>query len=689
MAEILLELLSEEIPSRMQRRAADDLRSLVTNKCVDAGLTYVDAASFVTPRRLTLVISGILEKTRSKKEEKIGPRTSAPERAIEGFLRSTGLKKEQLFVRNEKKGDVYVAIVETPGQYVNDILAEIVPDVIRQFPWPKSMRWGNGQLRWVRPLHNILCIKTDDLGCSTVVPFQIEGISSSNETYGHRVMAKDSNIKITGGYNEYIDALEKNYVVLDTQERENSIWNDATTLAFAQGCEVIPDKKLLSEISGLVEWPVVLMGDIPEEFFCLPPEVLQTSMREHQKFLSVRSSTTGRIEKFITASNIATKDNGQRILAGNQRVLKARLADAKFFWENDLRTPYDTMESLLDNVTFHHKLGSQKQRILRIQDNAVHIAQLIGADQDMVKRAARICKIDLVSQMIFEFPELQGTMGTYYAMHAGETEAVAQVSKDHYKPLGPSDTIPESHICISVALADKIDMLSGFWVINEKPTGSKDPFALRRAALGIIRIIIENGINVDLKNIIQHAFGLHNSQMQDDLVIFIIERLKVYLKNKGIHHDLIEACLDIENDTFNLYLLIQRTQALQAIVNTDDGRDLVNLAKRVLNILNIEETKDGVEYSLDPQESLMQLDEEKKLFSSIDLHKTPINNYLGHNNFVKATELIAELKAPLDQFFKNVTVNSDNTIVRRNRLCLLNCVRNLTLKVANFSKIVS
>ncbi|MDG1084436.1 MAG: glycine--tRNA ligase subunit beta, partial [Planktotalea sp.] len=494
MPDLLIELFSEEIPARMQGRAADDLKKLMTDGMVEAGLTYASAAAFSTPRRLCLTVEGLLAESPTVREERKGPKVGAPDKAIEGFLRGAGLTRDQLEERDTSKGAVYFASFEKQGRPAPEIIAEVLEQTIRTFPWPKSMRWGTGSLRWVRPLHSILCVLSDEAS-SEVVPLDVDGITSGKATYGHRFMAPN---QITvNGFEDYEAQLKRAFVVLNAGERADAIWEDAKNQAFANGLEVVEDAGLLREVAGLVEWPVVLMGEIAEDFLGLPPEVLQTSMKEHQKFFSVKNAKTGRIERFITVANRETVDNGATILAGNQKVLFARLSDAKFFWENDLRVATSDMASwtaALSNVTFHNKLGTQAERIERIAALARELAPVVGADADEAERAAKLAKADLSSEMVYEFPELQGLMGRYYAEAAGETAAVAAAAEEHYAPLGPSDAVPTAPVSVAVSLADKIDTLTGFWAIDEKPTGSKDPFALRRAALGIIRLVLENDL---------------------------------------------------------------------------------------------------------------------------------------------------------------------------------------------------
>lgn len=499
MADLLIELFSEEIPARMQAKAREDLKSLITNGLVEAGLTYASAGAFSTPRRLVLSVEGLTAESKPVREERKGPSAAAPQAAIEGFLRSTGLTLDQLERRADKKGETLYAVIEKPGRAAPAIIAEVLEATIRNFPWPKSMRWGNGSLRWVRPLQSILCLLSDEAGAH-VVPLSVDGIAAGNTTDGHRFLGAGR--FSVQGFDDYVVKLKRAHVVLDSAEREAAIWQGAQNLAFAAGMEVVPDNGLLTELAGLVEWPVPLMGRIGEAFLGLPPEVLQTSMKEHQKFFSVKNPKTGRIEGFVTVANTETADHGETILKGNQKVLSARLSDAKFFWENDLRVAKAGMTEWLDglkSVTFHNKLGSQADRIARIAALAREIAPLVGADADLAEQAAKLAKADLRSAMVGEFPELQGLMGMYYAREAGLNEAVALAARDHYSPLGPTDTVPTEPVSVAVALADKIDTLTGFWAAFGFPTGSADPFALRRAALGVIRLIIEN----------KHRFGLY------------------------------------------------------------------------------------------------------------------------------------------------------------------------------------
>lgn len=693
MPDLLIELFSEEIPARMQARAREDLKALVTNGLVEAGLTYASAGVFSTPRRLTLTLDGLSSESRPVKEERKGPRADAPAAALEGFLRSTGLTLDQLERREDKKGGVTLfAVLEKPGRQAAEIIAEVLETTIRTFPWPKSMRWGSGSLRWVRPLHSILCILVDEAGATTV-PLSIDGIQAANTTAGHRFLSP-ARFPVTS-FDDYVVKLKRAYVVLDSAEREAAIWQGASNLAFAAGLELVEDRALLSEVAGLVEWPVPLMGAIGADFLHLPPEVLQTSMKEHQKFFSVRNPKTGRIEGFVTVANTETADHGATILKGNQKVLSARLSDARFFWENDLRVAKAGMGEWLDGlkaVTFHNKLGSQADRIARIASLARHIAPLVGADADMAHQAATVAKADLRSAMVGEFPELQGLMGMYYAKAAGLPDAVAHAARDHYSPLGPTDTVPTDPISIAVALADKIDTLTGFWAIDEKPTGSKDPFALRRAALGVIRLILSNTLRLDLRalrQIADSAFlaAIKAGEANDDtLLSFFHDRLKVFLKDQGIRHDLIDACLAMPGHD-DLTLLVKRAEALAAFLKTEDGPNLLAGFKRANAILSQAEAKDGVEYSYGADIKFAESPQERDLFAKLDMAEATIAPAVSREDFNEAMWAMAALRAPIDAFLDATQINTDNAILRRNRLNLLHRIRAICSGVADLTKV--
>ena len=683
MADLLIELFSEEIPAGLQAPAAQNLKKLLTNGMVEAGLTYANASAFHTARRLTLVVEGLLDASPTVQEERKGPKVGAPEQAIDGFLRGAGLSMDDLEVRDDKKGQVYFAKITKPGRPAAEIVAEVLEATIRNFPWPKSMRWGSGSLRWVRPLQSILCILSNEAEVS-VVPLEVDGIKAGNQTCGHRFMAPDA--FAVSGFEDYETKLKRAKVILRADERQAAIWQEAQTQAFALGQSVVEDTGLLAEVAGLVEWPVVLMGQIDEEFLDLPPEVLKTSMKEHQKFFSVSNPKTGRIERFVTVANIEAADQGATILKGNQKVLAARLADAKFFWENDLREAKAGMgnwQAALENVTFHNKLGSQAARIKRIAALARDLAPVVGADPDMAEQAALVAKADLSSQMVYEFPELQGLMGRYYAEKAGMSADIAAACEAHYSPLGPSDDVPTAPVSVAVALADKLDMLTGFWAIDEKPTGSKDPFALRRAALGVIRLILDNHLTLPLADRLAAADAGAGAA---DLLGFFQDRLKTYLRDRGIRHDVIDACIAMPQSD-DLALLVKRAEALQGALGTDDGENLIQGFKRANNILSQAEEKDGVEYSFGADVKYAENEAEKVLFAALDSADKTIQPAMATQDFAAAMAAMATLRGPIDAFFEAVKINADSALVRRNRLNLLSRIRTTCLSVADLTKV--
>ena len=683
MADLLIELFSEEIPAGLQAPAAQSLKKLLTNGMVEAGLTYANASAFHTARRLTLVVEGLLDASPTVQEERKGPKVGAPEQAIDGFLRGAGLSMDDLEVRDDKKGQVYFAKITKPGRPAAEIVAEVLEATIRNFPWPKSMRWGSGSLRWVRPLQSILCILSNEAEVS-VVPLDVDGIKAGNQTCGHRFMAPDA--FAVSGFEDYETKLKRAKVILRADERQAAIWQEAQTQAFALGQSVVEDTGLLAEVAGLVEWPVVLMGQIDEEFLDLPPEVLKTSMKEHQKFFSVSNPKTGRIERFVTVANIEAADQGATILKGNQKVLAARLADAKFFWENDLREAKAGMgnwQAALENVTFHNKLGSQAARIKRIAALARDLAPVVGADPDMAEQAALVAKADLSSEMVYEFPELQGLMGRYYAEKAGMSADIAAACEAHYSPLGPSDDAPTAPVSVAVALADKLDMLTGFWAIDEKPTGSKDPFALRRAALGVIRLILDNHLTLPLADRLTAADAGAGAA---DLLGFFQDRLKTYLRDRGIRHDVIDACIAMPQSD-DLALLVKRAEALQGALATDDGENLIQGFKRANNILSQAEEKDGVEYSFGADVKYAENEAEKVLFAALDSADKTIQPAMATQDFAAAMAAMATLRGPIDAFFEAVKINADSALVRRNRLNLLSRIRTTCLSVADLTKV--
>ena len=683
MADLLIELFSEEIPAGLQAPAAQNLKKLLTNGMVEAGLTYANASAFHTARRLTLVVEGLLDASPTVQEERKGPKVGAPEQAIDGFLRGAGLSMDYLEVRDDKKGQVYFAKITKPGRPAAEIVAEVLEATIRNFPWPKSMRWGSGSLRWVRPLQSILCVLSNEAEVS-VVPLDVDGIKAGNQTRGHRFMAPDA--FAVSGFEDYETKLKRAKVILRADERQAAIWQEAQTQAFALGQSVVEDTGLLAEVAGLVEWPVVLMGQIDEEFLDLPPEVLKTSMKEHQKFFSVSNPKTGRIERFVTVANIEAADQGATILKGNQKVLAARLADAKFFWENDLREAKAGMgnwQAALENVTFHNKLGSQAARIKRIAALARDLAPVVGADPDMAEQAALVAKADLSSQMVYEFPELQGLMGRYYAEKAGMSADIAAACEAHYSPLGPSDDVPTAPVSVAVALADKLDTLTGFWAIDEKPTGSKDPFALRRAALGVIRLILDNHLTLPLADRLAAADAGAGAA---DLLGFFQDRLKTYLRDRGIRHDVIDACIAMPQSD-DLALLVKRAEALQGALGTDDGENLIQGFKRANNILSQAEEKDGVEYSFGADVKYAENEAEKVLFAALDSADKTIQPAMATQDFAAAMAAMATLRGPIDAFFEAVKINADSALVRRNRLNLLSRIRTTCLSVADLTKV--
>lgn len=703
MPDLLLELFSEEIPARMQRRAAEDLKSAVTNALVERGCVYEAALAFATPRRLALHIVGLPAHQPDVREEKKGPRVGAPQAAIDGFLKGAGLNDlTQATIQSDpKKGDFYIAIVERKGRPTPDVIAEIMPDIIRNFPWPKSMRWGklsseSGALRWVRPLHSILCTFGSDTETPEIVPFEIDGIKSGDITYGHRFLAPQP--IHARRYGDYVQKLEAAKVVLSTDRRKEIIVNDARSLAFAQGLELVEDDALLEEVAGLVEWPVVLMGSFEERFLDIPPEVIRATIRINQKCFVLRKAGSNTLaNKFLLTSNMIAKDDGATIIGGNERVVRARLSDAKFFWESDLKVKLGDRLEKLKSITFHEKLGTQHQRVERIMALAEALAPLVKADVGKAKRAAYLCKADLVSEMVGEFPEVQGLMGRYYATRQGEDASVAIALEDHYKPQGPSDRIPTDPVAIAVALADKLDTLVGFWAIDEKPTGSKDPYALRRAALGVIRLILENDIREFrlIPVLLRHStrFPFINEIEQEgiaaNLLNFFQERLKIYLRDRGIRHDVIDASLaasltDLGDD---LIVIVNRGAALDAFLATDDGVNLLAGFRRAANILKAEEKKDNVTYSGEIDAHLLKEPQEKVLADVLDAAKRHAAEHVLKQDFAGAMRELAQLRPAVDAFFEKILVNADDAGIRKNRLNLLAGLREATRTVADFSVI--
>ncbi|MBF9231846.1 glycine--tRNA ligase subunit beta [Microvirga alba] len=723
MPDLLLELFSEEIPARMQRRAAEDLKKLVTDALVERGFVYEGAQAFATPRRLTLNIVGLPVKGQDVREERKGPRVGAPEAAVQGFLKGAGLTSlDQAKIETDpKKGEFYVAIIEKPGLPTQDVLAEILPQIIKTFPWPKSMRSGAastepGALRWVRPLQSIVCTFGPETEEPEVVRFQVDGIVAGDITYGHRFMAPGP-IRVKR-FDDYVVALERAKVVLDADRRKDIILHDAKDLAFAQGLELVEDEGLLEEVAGLVEWPVVLMGSFDETFLGIPPEVIRTTIRANQKCFVLRDPRTDKLaNKFLLTSNLIAKDGGKTIVGGNERVVRARLSDAKFFWETDQKTKLEDRLEKLKSIVFHEKLGTQYERVERIAALAKELAPIVGAEPALAERAARLAKADLVTEMVGEFPELQGLMGRYYATLQGEDLSVAAAIEEHYKPLGPSDRVPTDPVSVAVALADKIDTLVGFWAIDEKPTGSKDPYALRRAALGVIRLALENDFRLGLADVfVRHLskdtiefktkfvdtpeglsagekFATFPERMKasisEDLLSFFADRLKVYLRDQGARHDLIDAVFALEGQD-DLLMIVRRVEALGRFLDTEDGTNLLAGFRRAANILRIEEKKDGKAYDGEPNRELIHergLPEEKVLFEVLEAASRHAREHVSKEDFEGAMKALAELRPAVDAFFDKVTVNAEDPALRENRLKLLNAIREATRSVADFSRI--
>lgn len=704
MPELLLEILSEEIPARMQVRAADDLKRLVTDALVEAGCLYEGARALATPRRLVLSVEGLPASQPDLREERKGPRVDAPEKAIEGFLGSIGMTRDQVETREDKKGTFYVAHIERPGRPTSDVIAEIVPDVVLRFPWPKSMRWGTGTMRWVRPLHSIVCTFDGE-----IVDFEVEGIRSGRQTRGHRFLGPDP-IDVRR-FEDYETALENAYVMLDTQRRAESILTDAKNLTFAQGLELVEDVNLLNEVAGLVEWPVVLMGEFDPAFLDVPHEVLTSAMRTHQKYFTVKQPGGDLAAKFVVVSNLVARDGGKAITAGNERVLNARLSDAKFFWDLDRKSSLESRLPALNKLIFHAKLGSVHEKAHAVARLSMGLADIVsGADKHDCETAAVLAKTDLVTEMVGEFPELQGLMGRYYALNDNLAPQIADAIGMHYAPQGPSDAVPTEPTAIVVALADKLHTIVGFFGINEKPTGSKDPYALRRTALGIIRLILENEIRIPLNKWFGLAAAVYAEIApelvsehwtpgvvpQDDqalagyenaaLMSFFADRLKVYLRERGARHDLIDAIFALGGQD-DLVLIVRRVETLASFLDSEDGGNLLAGIRRGANILRIEEKKDGRDYDGVPDPALFVDDEERALADAITAVEGDTSAAIATEDYAAAMSAFARLRAPVDAFFDGVTVNADDTAVRENRLKMLSRIRAATRQVADFSKI--
>lgn len=710
MPDLLLELFCEEIPARMQAQAADDLRRLVTDALVARGLTYAGAAAFVTPRRLALHVAELPPAQPDTREEKKGPKVGAPEAAVAGFLRNAGLASidEAKVESDPKKGSFYVAVIEREGRPTLEVLAEILPQIIQSFPWPKSMRWGpasvrSDSLRWVRPLHSILATFGPETEEPDVVPFTVGDIPTGNITHGHRFMAPGA--FSVRRFADYVPALERAKVVLDPARRRDIILYDARTLAMAQGYELIEDDVLLHEVAGLVEWPVVLMGEFEEAFLDIPPEVIRATIRANQKCFVLRQAGQENekdqklANRFVMVANMEATDGGVEIARGNAKVVRARLSDARFFWESDLRIKLDDRLPKLDTIVFHAKLGTQGERVARLKLLAADLASLIGADPAAASRAAVLCKADLVSEMVGEFPELQGLMGRYYAAHQGETPAVAAACEDHYRPQGPTDRVPTEPVSIALALADKLDTLAGFWAIGETPTGSKDPYALRRAALGVIRLILENGLRLPILTIGAEAL-LRNPKLAAwpeadkkalllSLLGFFSERLKVYLRETKARHDLIDAVFrGAGSDDFTL--VVRRVAALGAFLGTDEGANLLAGYRRAANILKAEEKKAPAEaprFARPFEAERLVEPAEQALAARLATAAPEAAEAVRREDFEAAMRVLATLREPVDTFFDLVTVNAPDPDLRLNRLRLLNGFRDAVHEVADFARI--
>jgi len=716
-AEFLLELFSEEIPARMQARAAQDLERLARDKLTEAGLHFESIASYVTPRRLTLVVDGLPEKQPDVTRETKGPKVGAPDKAVQGFLRAQGLSSLDEAERREiEKGTFYFAVRHIEGHPTVEVLGEIVPRLVREIPWPKSMRWRTHALRYVRPLHRILALFDGQ-----VVPgaLDLDGatLEFGDETRGHRFLAPDP-IQVTS-FADYKDKLRNAYVILDQKDRSDLILRRAEGLAKGAGLRLRMDPALLdmnagllAENAGLTEWPVPLLGTIDDAFMELPPEVLTTSMRAHQKYFATETPEGKLANRFVLVANIETPDDGAAIVAGNERVLRARLADAQFFWDQDRRTPLRDRVGDLGEVVFHAKLGTLHDKIDRIDGLAVAIAWHVeGADRDKVRSAARLAKADLTTGMVGEFPELQGIMGRYYALADGEAPEVAEAIAEHYSPLGPTDRCPAAPVSVAVALADKIDTLTGFFAIDEKPTGSKDPFALRRAALGIIRLIVETKLRMPLAEVFAEALrlqpegarqALHDRAakagaelperlLTGELLDFLAERLKVVLRDRGVRHDLIAAVFAVQRPgggpEDDLVRLLARVEALRGFLESDDGANLLVAYRRAANIVRIEEKKDKTTYDGVVEPDLLQAPEEAALHDALDAAAETAAAALRREDFTRAMAAMAELRKPVDSFFDRVTVNADDAALRQNRLRLLKRIDATLRQVADFAKI--
>jgi glycyl-tRNA synthetase beta chain len=715
LAQLLIELFCEEIPARMQARAEDDLARLMGEAFKAAGLGFDSLETFSGPRRIGLVAEGVPARTADVSEERKGPRVGSPDKAVEGFLRGAGLESlDQCRIDNTPKGDFYVAVIEKPGRDAAEVIAEALEAAIRSFPWPKSMKFGEGEKaqRWVRPLHRIICLLD-----GAVVPLTVFGIEAANLTEGHRIHSKGERVLAVKDYADYAAKLRDNGVVLTRAERSAIILEGAKRVCADAGLELIEDEGLLAEVTGLAEWPVAVLGEIDPAFLDLPAEVIALTMKVHQKYFAVRDPKTGKIApKFVKIANQDATDGGKAIAHGAGRVVSARLSDARHFWDLDRKRGLDAMAAELSKVTFHEKLGTLADKVERVAALARELAPAVGADPELAWRAAKLAKADLVSQMVYEFPELQGVMGRYYALAAGEPAEIADAIRDHYKPQGPSDAVPTAPVSAAVALADKLDTLVGFWAIDEKPTGSKDPFALRRAALGVIRILLSGKHRIRLIVLSdEHARRVANARRRlpsrpgvsirasvvhlrhhpgyetqvnvnsIDLLSFFADRLKVHLRDEGIRHDVIDAVFALGDD--DLVRVTAKSRALQAFLDTEDGAALLAGYRRAANILKIEEKKDGEIYDGSPDTKALVEPAETALADALMTAEPAARAALEAENFEGAMRALASLRAPVDAFFEAVTVNADDPMLRRNRLVLLSRIRAAVQAVADFDRL--
>lgn len=714
MAEFFLELFSEEIPARMQAAAAAEIERTVAEAVRTHGLECASLSSFVTSRRLGLVVKGLPTAQPDTVEERKGPSVSAPEKALEGFLKSTGMKKEELIVRNNGKGDFYFANIRRQGRPTAELLKETVEAMLASFPWPKSMRWNEHKEHWVRPLHSIICLFD-----GAVIPVRFAGVEAGKTTRGHRFLAPAA-FEVEN-FDDYQKKIRDAFVIIDTDERKKIISDAAHALAQSVGCKLLEDAGLLDEVAGLAEYPVPLLGKIDDEFMSVPQEVLITSMRTNQKYFCMTDDNGKMAPYFVVVANMKTVNGGKEIVAGNERVLRARLSDARFFWDEDRKTTLASKADKLASRVFHAKLGSVADKVSRIRALLPEILKYVpGANAADADRAALLCKADLSTGMVGEFPELQGIMGRYYARFDGENDAVAEAIAEHYSPLGPKDRCPSAPVSVALALADKIDTLVGFWLIDLKPTGSKDPFALRRAALGVIRLILENKIRLPLTDIFQISRTTYGESIRcavqeamtasekresvveptvltnwtarqmGSLAEFIAERLKVLMKDRGVRHDHIAAVYDLTrkaDEPFDLVRMLLRVEALTAFLATDDGADLLTAYRRAANILRIESAKDKRSYDEKADETLLSSDEERVLFDALGKVVLNSSEKIASDDFEGAMAALAALRAPVDAFFEKVQVNCDDERLRANRLRLLSMIADAMGGAADFSVI--